>query len=169
MHTIDTEQSPGVPLQAAEVHVSLLCLICSRRAIKILHVAAGGHVLALGSGTNILGLMAAQLGARRITCIEQGPMLFRMAKQTLQSNAHVTGAKHIVLVDRHLQACGIVGMYPFQRQQALLKAYLPHSVVDHLYSVFVFTQSLLTWSLVTQAVSPRYAQVGTSAVCLVSC
>ena len=71
-------------------------------------------MLALGSGTNILGLMAAQLGARRITCIEQGPMLYRMAKQTLQSNADVAGAKHIILVDRHLQACGVMGMFPSQ-------------------------------------------------------
>lgn len=67
-------------------------------------------MLSLGSGTNVLGLMAAQLGARRVTCIEQGPMLYRMAKQTLQSNAHVPGAKYIVLVDRQLQACGIIGM-----------------------------------------------------------
>lgn len=71
-------------------------------------------MLSLGSGTNILGLMAAQLGARRITCIEQGPMLYRMAKQTLQSNARVAGAKFVVLVDRQLQACGIVGMLPSQ-------------------------------------------------------
>ena len=71
-------------------------------------------MLSLGSGTNILGLMAAKLGARRITCIEQGPMLYRMAKQTLESNAQVAGAKHIVLVDRHLRACGVVGMFPSQ-------------------------------------------------------
>lgn len=67
-------------------------------------------MLALGSGTNILGLMVAQMGARRVTCIEQGPMLYRMAKQTLLSNAHMPGAKSIVLVDKPLQACGIVGM-----------------------------------------------------------
>lgn len=99
------------PVQAAEVHVFLSYLIRSRRAFDYLPDAAGGHVLSLGSGTNILGLMARQLGARRVTCIEQGPMLYRMAKQTLQSNAHVTRAKHIILVDRHLQGCGIVGMY----------------------------------------------------------
>ena len=73
-------------------------------------MAAGAHVLSLGSGTNILGLMAAQLGARRVTCIERGPLLYRMAKQTLQSNADMAAAKHVVLVDRHLQACGLVGM-----------------------------------------------------------
>lgn len=67
-------------------------------------------MLTLGSGTNILGLMAAQIGARRVTCIEQGPMLYRMAKQTLLSNTHMPGAKCIVLVDKPLQACGIVGM-----------------------------------------------------------
>ena len=73
-------------------------------------VTAGGHVLALGSGTNILGLMSAQLGARCVTCIERGPMLYRMAKQTVHSNAHTAGARGIVLVDRQLQACGIAGM-----------------------------------------------------------
>lgn len=78
---------------------------------------AGGHVLALGNGTNMLGLMAAHLGARRVTCIEQGPMLYRIAKQTLQSNAHMLGVKHIVLVDKPLQACGIVGVFtPYSPQ-----------------------------------------------------
>lgn len=71
--------------------------------------SAGGHVLVLGSGSNILGLMAAPLGARRVTCVERGPLLLRMAKQTLQSNQHIKGAGKVTLVDRQLQACGVTG------------------------------------------------------------
>ena len=70
---------------------------------------AGGHVLVLGSGSNILGLMAAQGGARRVTCIEKGPMLYRMGKQTLSSNRQATWAKNIVILDRRLQACCVQG------------------------------------------------------------
>ena len=73
--------------------------------------SAGGHVLVLGSGSNILGLMAAALGARRVTCVERGPLLLRMAKQTLQSNQHIQGADKVTLVDRQLQACGVTGEY----------------------------------------------------------
>ncbi len=69
----------------------------------------GGHVIVLGSGGNILGLMASQLGARRVTCIERGPMLYRVAKQTLQSNRHMKGTENVCLIDRQLQACGITG------------------------------------------------------------
>jgi hypothetical protein len=66
-------------------------------------------VIVLGNGSNILGLMASQLGARRVTCIERGPMLYRVAKQTLQSNRHMKGTDSICLIDRQLQACGIKG------------------------------------------------------------
>ena len=68
-------------------------------------------MLVLGSGTGILGLMSAQGGARCITCIERGPMLYRMAKQTLQSNTRAGGASSIVLIDKQLQACGVRGMF----------------------------------------------------------
>ncbi|KAL0046712.1 hypothetical protein WJX82_008116 [Trebouxia sp. C0006] len=74
-----------------------------------LHELPGGHVIVLGNGSNILGLMASQLGARRVTCIERGPMLYRVAKQTLQSNRHMKGTDSICLIDRQLQACGIKG------------------------------------------------------------
>ena len=74
-------------------------------------LSAGGHALVLGSGTGILGLIAAQLGARRVTCIEHGPMLYRVATQTLHSNRHITGANRIMLVDRGLQSCGIAGAF----------------------------------------------------------
>ena len=66
-------------------------------------------MIVLGNGSNILGLMASQLGARRVTCIERGPMLYRVAKQTLQSNTHMKGTDSICLIDRQLQACGIKG------------------------------------------------------------
>lgn len=66
-------------------------------------------MVVLGSGSNILGLMASQLGARRVTCIERGPMLYRMAKQTLQSNRDIKGTDSVCLIDRQLQACGIKG------------------------------------------------------------
>ncbi len=66
-------------------------------------------MIVLGIGSNILGLMASQLGARWVTCIERGPMLYRVAKQTLQSNRHMKGTDSICLIDRQLQACGIKG------------------------------------------------------------
>lgn len=53
--------------------------------------------------------MAAYSGARRVTCVERGPLLLRMAKQTLQSNQHSKGVGKITLVDRQLQACGVTG------------------------------------------------------------
>ena len=74
------------------------------------NLSAGGHVLVLGSGSNILGCMAAQGGARRVTCIEQGPMLYRMAKQTLSSNCKAAWADNIVILDRRLQACCVQGV-----------------------------------------------------------
>ena len=85
---------------------------------------AGGHVLTLGSGSNILGLMASQMGARLVTCIERGPMLYRMAKMTLQSNRHIMGVDNIVLVDRQLQAVGIQG-----RTQVIYLLYLHVALV----------------------------------------
>ncbi len=66
-------------------------------------------MIVLGNGSNILGLMASQLGARRVTCIERGPMLARLAKQTLQSNRHMKKTESVCLIDRQLQACGIKG------------------------------------------------------------
>ena len=75
--------------------------------------------MVLGSGSNILGLMATQLGARRVTCIERSPMVYRMAKQTLQSNKHIPGVDKIVLIDRHLQAVGIAGMTTHNHMSSL--------------------------------------------------
>ena len=77
---------------------------------------AGGHVLMVGTGSNILGLMAAQGGARRVTCVEKGLMLYRMAQQTLTSNSTAAWAKNIVILDRRLQACCVKGMPPYLKQ-----------------------------------------------------
>ncbi|DBA90775.1 TPA: hypothetical protein ACH3X1_003982 [Trebouxia sp. C0004] len=88
----------------------------------------GGHVIVLGNGSNILGLMASQLGARQVTCIERGPMLYRVAKQTLQSNRHMKGTDSICLIDRQLQACGIKGgLTPTDIATAVSQAQAAHN------------------------------------------
>lgn len=42
---------------------------------------AGEHVLALGTGSGLLALLAAGAGAGRVTAVERSRSLYRMAKQ----------------------------------------------------------------------------------------
>ncbi|KAK9803026.1 hypothetical protein WJX72_005333 [[Myrmecia] bisecta] len=80
----------------------------------------GGHILVLGTGTGVLGLMAARAGAGRVTCIERSRMLFRMAKQALEGNRDMEGIGALHLLDRRLQSCGVAGeTLPADVQQAV--------------------------------------------------
>lgn len=75
-------------------------------------LGAGAHVLVLGSGTGVLALAAAAAGAARVTAVERGRMLYRMARFLLDGNRGVPGAAAVHLVDRRLTAVGVAGVPP---------------------------------------------------------
>jgi hypothetical protein len=68
-------------------------------------------VLVLGAGGGLLSLLAAQAGAGSVMAVERSRMLYRMAKQCLESNAEQQGevVGRVRLVDRRLQAVGVAG------------------------------------------------------------
>ena len=75
------------------------------------------HVLVLGSGGGLLSLVAAGAGAGSVTAVERSRMLYRMAKQVLESNCSRGGAEgeaaaRVSLLDRRLQAVGVAGEAP---------------------------------------------------------
>ena len=57
-----------------------------------MHIS-GAHVLVLGQGSGMLGLLAARAGATVVTCIERSAMLYRMAAQALADNSRLEGCK----------------------------------------------------------------------------
>lgn len=63
----------------------------------------------LGSGSGVLALAAAAAGAGRVTAVERGRMLYRMARAVLEDNGAAPGADRIHLIDRRLTAIGIAG------------------------------------------------------------
>ena len=73
---------------------------------------APAHVLVLGAGGGLLGLLAAQAGADRVTAVERTRMLYRMARQCLDANAQGQNAElttRVRLLERRLQAVGVQG------------------------------------------------------------
>ena len=68
-------------------------------------------VLVLGAGGGLLSLLAAQAGAGSVMAVERSRMLYRMAKQCLESNVKQQGevVGRVRLVDRRLQAVGVAG------------------------------------------------------------
>ena len=72
-----------------------------------LEAQPGAHVLALDSGSGLLALMAARLGAGRVTCVTPNRMLYRMCQQSLEQNLEWGAAVH--LVKRPLEGCFVAG------------------------------------------------------------
>lgn len=69
-------------------------------------------MLALGRGSGLLGLLAARAGARRVTCIERGRMLYRMAKHVIEENRSEPWSDAIRLLPCRLYGCGVAGNLP---------------------------------------------------------
>lgn len=69
--------------------------------------------LVLGTGGGLLPLLAAQAGAGEVVAVERSRMLYRMAKQVLESNrgggADPGAADRVCLLDRRLQAVAVRG------------------------------------------------------------
>ena len=69
---------------------------------------AGAHALVVGQGSGILPLLVARAGAGRVTAVERGPMLYRMARQALAGNPTWADAVH--LLDRPLSQVTVQGV-----------------------------------------------------------
>ena len=69
---------------------------------------AGAHALVLSQGSGMLPLLVARAGAGRVTAVERGPMLYRMAKQALAGNPMWSDVIH--LLDRPLSQVNVQGM-----------------------------------------------------------
>eukprot|EP00884_Botryococcus_braunii_P000959 jgi/Botrbrau1/10864/Bobra.0025s0041.1 len=69
----------------------------------------GSHVLVLGRGTGVLGLLAARNNARKVTCIERGRMLYRMAKHVIDANRGEAWSDSLRLLPSRLYGCGVAG------------------------------------------------------------
>jgi hypothetical protein len=69
----------------------------------------GAHVLVLGAGTGVLGMLCAAEGAGRVTSVERGRMLYRLAKMIVLDNPGAAGIENLHMIDRRLQAVGVAG------------------------------------------------------------
>ena len=84
----------------------------SAHAVAIVCRVPGAHVLVLGGGGGLAALLAARAGAGRVTAVERGRMLFRMAAQALAANAAAPGAPRVTLLDQPLRSVGVAGAAP---------------------------------------------------------
>lgn len=68
----------------------------------------------LDAGGGLLPLLAAEAGASSVAAVHRSRMLYRMAKQCLDSNVeeHAETAGRVRLLDRRLQSVGVVGEAP---------------------------------------------------------
>jgi len=69
----------------------------------------GAHVLVLGGGGGAAALLAARAGDARVTAVERGRLLHRMAAQALAANAAAPGAAAVCLLDAPLRSVGVAG------------------------------------------------------------
>ena len=75
----------------------------------------GADAVVLGAGGGLLALLAAQVGAASVTAVERSRMLYRMARQCLETAAagqHAEVAARVSLLDRRLQSVGVAGEAP---------------------------------------------------------
>ena len=84
------------PLLACAVQVLILSRGFARNCSPLLPAAcavhSGAHVLILSRGCGgALALLAAGAGAGAVTCVENGPLAFRMSTQLLAGNKHLKG------------------------------------------------------------------------------
>ena len=68
------------------------CFKCPKRALVV------------GAGGGMLGMLAAQAGCQRVTQVERSRMLYRMAKQIIESNKHKDYTKDVNLVSGILES-----------------------------------------------------------------
>ena len=66
------------------------------------HVSSS-HAVVISSGGGVLGLLAAQAGAHKVTQVERSKMLYRMAKQILDSNKDLPYTKNVEIVSGVLE------------------------------------------------------------------
>ena len=72
----------------------------------------GAHILMVGRGCALPGLLSARAGAEQVTCIEGSRMLYYMSKQLLLENRDAPNAAGICLLDRSLHAIRVKGGSP---------------------------------------------------------
>lgn len=61
------------------------------------------HTVVISSGGGVLGLLTAQAGAQKVTQVERSKMLYRMAKQILDSNKNLPYSKNVEIVSGVLE------------------------------------------------------------------
>ena len=75
------------------------------------------HVLVLGAGSGVLGLLAARSGAQHVAAVERSPMLFRMAHQAVESNLERLPAGVLEVLPCKLERIGVEGEQAPAEQQ----------------------------------------------------
>eukprot|EP00889_Picochlorum_renovo_P007052 jgi/Picre1/34082/NNA_001557.t1 len=64
---------------------------------------SSSHTVVISSGGGVLGLLTAQAGAQKVTQVERSKMLYRMAKQILDSNKNLPYSKNVEIVSGVLE------------------------------------------------------------------
>ncbi|MDQ5987871.1 MAG: Ribosomal protein L11 methyltransferase [Syntrophus sp. SKADARSKE-3] len=85
-HDIVIEMDPGMAFGTGQHASTRMCLEALENIILHEKTAQPGNVLDIGSGTGILGIAAAKLGAKKVTCIDIDPLATEISLENIKIN-----------------------------------------------------------------------------------
>ena len=85
-HDIVIEMDPGMAFGTGQHASTRMCLEALENIILHEKTANPRHVLDIGSGTGILGIAAAKLGAKKVTCVDIDPLATEISLENIKIN-----------------------------------------------------------------------------------
>jgi ribosomal protein L11 methyltransferase len=85
-HDIVIEMDPGMAFGTGQHASTRMCLEALENIILHEKMANPRHVLDIGSGTGILGIAAAKLGAKKVTCVDIDPLATEISLENIKIN-----------------------------------------------------------------------------------
>ena len=86
-HDIIIEMDPGMAFGTGQHASTRMCLQALEDILLHEKTEAGNQVLDVGSGTGILGIAAAKLGAARVTCVDIDKLATDISRENIKINA----------------------------------------------------------------------------------